>query len=102
MNKTNELWECENCGGRAINGNGAGWTARGEERWHDCPKSPERLRPRPAFRVDLGTVEQALVGLIRGMRVWGTDGDGIHDEAWGAYVAAHKALGLPEPKESVE
>lgn len=96
-----ELWECENCGQRAINGNGHGWTARGDERWHRCEGTAERLLPRPAFRIDLTPVEQALVGMIRGMRRWAADEDGVHDEAWDAYVAAHKALKLPEPRESI-
>lgn len=101
MNETNELWECEECGARAINGKGDRWTA-GDGVWlHDCARTKPGLLAR-AFRVDLGTVEQALVDLIRGMRRWGADTDGIHPDAWDAYVAAHKALGLPEPKESGE
>jgi hypothetical protein len=95
-----DLWECENCGQRAINGNGHGWTARGDERLHNCASTPERLLPRPAFSIDLTPVEQALVGMVRGMRRWAADEDGVHDEAWDAYVAAHKALKLPEPRES--
>lgn len=94
-----ELWECENCGARAINGNGHGWTARGDERWHHCTRTPERLLPRPAFRLDLTPVEQALVGVVRGVRMWAADKDGVHECAWDAYVAAHRALKLPEPKE---
>lgn len=97
-----ELWECENCGRRAIDGIGDGWVATAvDERWHRCEGTAERLLPRPAFSIDLTPVEQALVGMIRGMRRWAADEDGVHDEAWDAYVAAHKALKLTEPRESI-
>ena len=31
-----ELWECDNCGARAINGKGREWTERNDERFHAC------------------------------------------------------------------
>lgn len=93
-----ELWECENCGQRAINGNAKGWTARGEERWHACERLLLGEPPKRAFRVTVADADgRALMACVRAMRRWGGDEDGIHHEAQEAYVMACKALGLPAP-----
>lgn len=95
-----ELWECDNCGERAINGNGPGWTARGDERFHACERLPARLSPKPASRLAITTTmtvpAASLVALLHGVNRWAADEDGVPAEMWDAYVAAHKALGLPE------
>lgn len=41
---------------------------------------------------------EALDDLVRALRRWGSDRDGIYGDAWGAYVDAHYVLGLPIPK----
>lgn len=94
------LWECGNCGARAINGTGREWsTLPDDRRMHACTRLPRRLSPCPAFAVDLNTVERALVAVVKGMRVWAADTDGVHTDAWDAYVEACNVLGLPAPKE---
>lgn len=94
------LWECENCGARAINGKGREWsTLPGDRRMHACPRLPSRLSPCPAVAIELAPAEQALVAMVRGFRVWAADTDGVHEHAWDAYVYACRVLGLPEPKE---
>ncbi len=95
-----ELWECDNCGERAINGNGPGWTSRGDERFHACGMSRGRVARQAAARVVITTTmtvpAASLVALLHGVNRWAADEDGVPAEMWDAYVAAHKALGLPE------
>lgn len=100
--KSVDLWECENCGRRAIGGRGEGWVADPEqpnERWHRCAGMAERLLPRPTVQVELDETGCALFDCVIGMDKWASDNDGVHHEAWDAYVAARKLLGLPPPPE---
>ncbi len=96
---TMELWECDNCGRRAINGVGVGWRNPGDGgRRHSC----DRVAPGasfPASLVELDDVRSALLGCVYGLRAWASDEDGVHEAAWDHYVAACKALRLPAPKE---
>ena len=55
----------------------------------DCPKgwSPDALR---------------LIGaLVNGMERWASDEDGIHPDAWGAYVTARAMIGRPLTAEEI-
>jgi len=102
MTKTNvELWECDNCGERAINGNGRDWTARRDERFHACAGLTGALTPQPASHLAIDTTvtvpASSLVALLYGVRRWAADEDGVPEEMWDAYVAAHEALRLPRP-----
>ena len=98
-----ELWECDNCGARAINGKGREWTERNDERFHACADLRGALTPQIASRLAITTTmtvpAAALVELLYFVRQWAADEDGVPDEMWPAYVAAHKALNLPEPRE---
>lgn len=92
-----ELWECENCGERAINGNGRARTARDDERFHACERLTVSVAKRAA-RVTMHNTEAALAALLVGVRRWAADEDGVPYEMWPAYVAACDALGLPRPE----
>ena len=97
-----ELWECDNCGERAINGKGVGWTATRDERLHACAGLPARISPQGASRLAINTTltvpASALADLLAGVRRWAADEDGVPEEMWPAYVAACEALGLPRPE----
>lgn len=58
-----EIWECENCGARSIDGCGAAWTTQDDERFHACPRLTPRLSPRPASRVELDCIVTEIEGL---------------------------------------
>lgn len=100
MNRPVDLWECENCGVRAIGGRGEGWVsdeARPGERWHRCRTLSERLAPRDACQVEMDEVGHALFDCVLGMSAWAAAQKGIHPEAWEAYIAARAALGMSPP-----
>jgi hypothetical protein len=40
-----------------------------------------------------------IAALVKGMSAWAADEDGVHTDAWDAYLAGRAALGLPPPKE---
>lgn len=52
----------------------------------------------PEFNLDRA-VRALVAPLVRGMEAWGSDEDGIHPEAWNAYVEGKRALGEPVPYE---
>jgi hypothetical protein len=60
-----DIWECEDCGARSIDGCGAAWTAQDDERFHACPRLPQRLSPRPASRVELDAAHRILLAFVR-------------------------------------
>lgn len=97
-----ELWECENCGARSIDGEGERWTASGESRFHACPNMPARLSPRPAERVELDTAHRVLLALVCGIDRWARDCDDVyqryHYGVRDAYADACVELGLPKPE----
>lgn len=95
------LWECPNCGERSINGDGPGWHSMPRNRRsHACPDLAEQGARMLARRVDLGESTTLLLAAVRAMRLWAADEDHtIHPDAWPFYVEAHRALGLPQPKD---
>jgi len=97
-----ELWECDNCGARSINGKGGEWAERGDERFHACAGLAGALTPQTASRLAITTTvtvpAASLVELLYGVRRWAADEDGVPDEMWPAYLAAHEALRLPRPE----
>lgn len=52
----------------------------------------------PQFNLDRA-VRALVAPLVRGMEAWASDEDGIHPEAWDAYVAGKRAIGERVPYE---
>ena len=38
---------------------------------------------------------ELIAALVKGIETWAADEDGVHTDAWSAYVAAQAALGRP-------
>ena len=93
------LWECPNCRVRAINGTGPGWHSRPDACTHACGDLADQQVRMRAHRVRLDAMGYALLAMVRGFRAWAADEDGVHYEAWPAYVEACRVLGLPKPSE---
>lgn len=94
-----ELWECDNCGERAINGVGASWVAGDTGRWHKCARLPKFVEMRDASRVTMHNTEVALAGLVLAVDLFvANEGRRVPYEMRDAYVAACDALGLPRPE----
>lgn len=92
------MWECENCGGRALDCAGPGWGLWIDgSGWHACHRGGVRRGVKPAGLVGASPEEAALAATVRSLRRAVAAGGVAHPAVVEAYDAARVALRLDRP-----